>query len=61
MVTNNRISPRFSKEQLTVLNSLKKTGLGNNNTEVVKNIVIIWLESKEYIGKVDLNGKNNAK
>jgi hypothetical protein len=61
MVTNNRISPRFSKEQLEVLSSLKKTGLGDNDTEVVKNIVVIWLESKGYIGKVSVDGKNKAK
>lgn len=61
MVTNNRISPRFSKEQLRVLSSLKKKGLGKNSTEVVKNIVIIWLESKGYIGKVNVDEKNQKK
>lgn len=57
MVTknNNRISPRFSKEQLGVLKHLSKNGLGKNPTDVVKNIVILWLESKGHIGRMKVN------
>ena len=40
---NNRISPRFSKEQMERIGSLCKTGYGKDPTSVVKTIVIIWL------------------